>query len=933
LEKFTYINQSNVAYIEDQYQNFLKSPDSVDANWRMFFEGIEFAKKLPAEASASTSAAVGGAFSSAELSVYNLIRAYRDFGHFEANLNPLASGPKASPELSFHNFGLTEVDLEKTFQIGSLVGMPNAKLKDIIAQLRIYYCRTISVQVHDAMPSVRDWFFKEFERPEVNLQAKEKIEIHNQLVKTESFEKFIHTRYVGKKRFSIEGGDSLIPMLEKFVTSGAAIGVEELVLGMAHRGRVNVLVNFMGKALPAIFAEFEGIRDENNSFFDGDVKYHLGFSSDKNTPSGNCHISLAFNPSHLEAVNPVVLGMVRAKQRRRKDTEARKKVIPILIHGDGAMIGQGVVAETFTMSGLKGYTVGGTIHICIDNQVAFTASPESERSSPYSSDIAKIIQSPVIHVNGDDVEACVRAADIAIRFRQEFKRDVVVNVICYRRFGHNEGDEPMFTQPLMYEKIKKHPTALELYTRKLETEKFISHEESDQVFKARIDELQKILDQTRKQAPAMKPLAFDGLWKGFRRAEHSDFEKSVSTKTDLATIKKVTSLLTQTPAGFNLNAKVQKLLDSRAKMIEGEGAIDWGMGELLSYGCLLYDGTPVRLSGQDCIRGTFTHRHSAYYDQKTGEKFSPLSQIRPDDVEFCVYDSPLSEYAVMGFEYGNSSSDPTFLTIWEAQFGDFVNGAQIILDQFISSAEQKWQRMSGLVLLLPHGYEGQGPEHSSARLERFLQMCAQDNIQVCNMTTPAQLFHVLRRQMKRDFRKPLVIMSPKSLLRHPLVISKVKEFTEGEFQEVLGDMNVKAKDVESVIICSGKVYYDLLAAKEKTSGQEKVALIRAEQLYPFPAHKFAPIFKSYPNLKKVVWCQEEPKNMGAWFFMQPRLTELLEEVASEKVSVSYAGRTERASPATGSEKVHQYEQAELVQNAYDLALNSKAKTSQVRRAK
>ncbi len=930
MEKFSYINQSNVGYIEDQYQNFLKSPDSVDSNWRRFFEGIEFSKKLAPEQ--------GGALSTSELSVYNLIKAYRDYGHYEANLNPLASGPKAFPELSFHSFGLTDADQDKNFQIGSIVGMPNAKLKDIINQLREYYCKTISVQVHDAMPTVRDWFFKEFEQPRPTLAKTEKIEIHNQLVKTESFEKFIHTRYVGKKRFSIEGGDSLIPMLEKFVTSGTPLGCEELVLGMAHRGRVNVLVNFMGKAMPAVFAEFEGIRDENNSFFDGDVKYHLGFSADKKTANGNCHISLAFNPSHLEAVNPVVLGMVRAKQRRRKDTASRKKVIPILIHGDGAMIGQGVVAETFTMSGLKGYTVGGTIHICIDNQVAFTASPEEERSSPYSSDMAKIIQSPVIHVNGDDVEACVRAADIAIRFRQEFKRDVVINVICYRRFGHNEGDEPMFTQPLMYEKIKKHPTALEIYTRKLESESIITHDESDLVFKARIDELQKILDNTRKTPPEMRPLVFDGLWKGFRRAEHADFDKSVVTKTDLATLKKVTGILTHFPAGFNINPKVQKLLDSRAKMMDGDGAVDWGMGELLSYGCLLFDGTPVRLSGQDSIRGTFSHRHSAYYDQKTGEKFTPLSQIRPDDVEFCVYDSPLSEYAVMGFEYGNSSSDPTFLTIWEAQFGDFVNGAQIILDQFISSAEQKWQRMSGLVLLLPHGYEGQGPEHSSARLERFLQMCAQDNIQVCNMTTPAQLFHVLRRQMKRDFRKPLVIMSPKSLLRHPLVISKIKEFTEGQFNEVLPDTVAKVKEVESAIICSGKVYYDLLAAKEKIAGQEKVALIRAEQLYPFPESQFSAIFKSYTNMKKIIWCQEEPKNMGAWTFMQPRLTELAAALNLD-VSLSYAGRTERASPATGSEKVHQYEQAELVQSAYTTATTNvaatgaQAKTSQVRRAK
>lgn len=911
MEKFSYIQRANLEYIESQYQSYTKDPAAVDADWRMFFAGVDFAKNISSGDSD---------FSMSELSVYNLIKAYRDYGHFEANLNPLAQGTKSFPELSFHNFGLTDADLDKSFQIGSIIGMPGAKLKDIIAQLRQFYCKSLAVQVNDAMPSVRDWFIKEFEKTPDALSKEEKLAIHQSLLKTESFEKFIHTRYVGKKRFSIEGGDSMIPMLEKFVTSGTKLGVEEVVVGMAHRGRLNVLVNFMGKGMKNILAEFEGIRDENNSFFDGDVKYHLGYSSDKNTAHGNCHVSLAFNPSHLEAVNPVVLGMVRAKQRRRKDTAERKKVIPVLIHGDGAMIGQGVVAETFTMSGLKAYTVGGTIHLCIDNQVAFTTNPEANRSSPYSSDMAKIIQTPVIHVNGDDVEACVRAADIALRFRQEFKRDVVINVLCYRRFGHNEGDEPMFTQPLMYEKIKKHPTPLEIYSRKLESESVLTAGQNSKMFTDRIDELQKILDETRQSPPPMVPLAFEGLWKGLRRAETKDFAQSVDTKTDLNTLKKVTDLITHYPETFNINPKVKKLLETRAQMMSGEGAIDWGMGELLAYGSLLFEGTPIRLSGQDCIRGTFTHRHSAFYDQKTGEKFSPLTQIRPDDVEFCVYDSPLSEYAVMGFEYGNSSSDPSFLTIWEAQFGDFVNGAQIILDQFISSGEQKWQRMSGLVLLLPHGYEGQGPEHSSARLERFLQLCAQENMQVCNLTTPAQIFHALRRQVKRDFRKPLIVMSPKSLLRHPMAVSKIKDFTDAKFKEIILDESVKAKEVKSVILSTGKVYYDLLTARDAGSQKNQVALIRVEQMYPFPDKQILEALQSYPNLERIIWCQEEPKNMGAWFFMQPRLNEISVKLKL-KEPVSYAGRSERASPATGSEKVHAYEQAALVDMALKLTMN------------
>lgn len=924
----SFTGRPNLEFLETLYQTFQQDPSKVGDEWRLFFEGVEFgqglAPRVSGSATAGMSAQVG--LSSKDLEVFRFINAYRDYGHFEANLNPLSDNIKSFPELSPLNFGLQDSDFDTVFTVGEVVGLPGATLRQIVAHLRESYCGTIAVNVSDANPGVRNWFRREFEKGRATwtMTKEDKLRVFEQLAKTESFEKFIHTRFVGKKRFSIEGGDSMIPMLETMIDVGAEFGIEEVVLGMAHRGRLNVLANFMGKAAEMIFTEFEGYRDENNSFFDGDVKYHLGYSVDRKTSKGKTvHASMAFNPSHLEAVNPVVIGMTRAKQRRRRDTAERKKVVPLLVHGDAAFAGQGVVAETLQMSQLQAYTVGGTIHLVVDNQIGFTTSPEFSRSSPYASDISKMIQTPVILVNGDDVEACCRAMSIAVRFRQEFKRDIVVHVVCYRRFGHNEGDEPAFTQPLMYEKIKKHPTAYDIYAQKLLKDGIITDDEPEKLYKTRIEKLQATLETAQKNPPAMKPLAFDGLWKGLRRATHEDFSKETNTKASKASLMKVGEILTTVPKGFNVHPKVAKLLEGRSNMMKGEGAIDWGMGELLAYGTLLTEGTPVRLTGQDAIRGTFTHRHAAWYDVKTGEKYTPLRTIKPEEVEFCIYDSFLSEFAVMGFEYGNSSSDPTYLTIWEAQFGDFVNGAQIIIDQFISSAEQKWQRMSGLVLLLPHGYEGQGPEHSSARLERFLQLCAQDNMQVLNMTTPAQLFHALRRQMKRDFRKPLIVMSPKSLLRHPKVISKISDFTDGAFQEAIGDETVNGKSaagVERAILCSGKVYYDLLTAREALDPKEqaKFALIRVEQLYPFPDHRIAPILKPFKNLKDVVWCQEEPQNMGSWFFMKPRLDELLETIGLD-VPVRYAGRDERASPATGSEKVHAIEQKELLKVALTIA--------------
>ena len=905
------MGRPNLEYIESLYQNFRANPESVDPEWRLFFQGVDFSQNLSTQAG----------LSSKELDVFRLINAFRDYGHFEANLNPLASGTKSFPELSIHNFHLTDADLDTKFEIGSIIGKPNATLRDIVAHLRSCYCRTIGIQVAEAMPTVRNWFINEFERNVENfkLSDTEKKEVFFQLAKTESFEKFVHTRYVGKKRFSIEGLDAMIPMLERLATQAAKLAAEELVIAMAHRGRLNVLVNFMDKEMDSLFGEFDGVRDEFNSAFDGDVKYHLGYSSDKKTQNGPMHLSLAYNPSHLEAVDPVVLGMVRAKQRRRQDTTERKKVIPVMLHGDAAFAGQGVVAETLQLSQLKGYTCGGTVHIVTDNQIGFTTNPDNSRSSPYSSDMAKILQTPVIVVNADDVEACIRATDIAIRFRQEFKRDIVITMIGYRRFGHNEGDEPAFTQPLMYEKIKKHPTLYDIYAQKLVRDGVITDEEPERLYKERIEALQGVLDTVRKKPPQMKPHAFEGNWKGLRLAKPDDFKKDTNTKTELKTLEKVADLIVNVPAGFTPHPKLAKLLESRKEMMKG--SVDWGMGELLAYGSLMFEGTPIRLSGQDVERGTFTHRHAVYYDVKTGESYTPLAQIRPDVVEFCIYNSLLSEYAVLGFEYGNSSSDPTFLTIWEAQFGDFANGAQIIIDQFIASAEQKWMRLSGLTLLLPHGYEGQGPEHSSARLERFLQLCGQDNIQVCNMTTPAQIFHALRRQVKRDFRKPLIVMSPKSLLRHPKAVSPIKDLYDGGFQEVIPDAVADAKSVETLVLCSGKVYYDIMNEKEATDAKlsGKVAVVRLEQLYPYPEHKLIPILKSYPNLKKILWTQEEPKNMGAWSFMFPRLLDHVETLNLKGVQIAYNGRSERASPATGSEKVHIIEQKEITQRCFSAA--------------
>lgn len=905
MEDFNYANRSNLEYMEQMYLQYQKNPDSVEPSLRYFFQGMEFNRPLQGQ---------GETLSSAEIRVLQLIQTYRDYGHLKANLDPLGLTPRDNQLFDLKRFGLSEKDLDKTFQIGVSLGLPKAPLRQIIARLEHAYCGTLTAQVSECRPEVAAWFRKEMEESEFKLSQDQKVAVFHSLAKTESLEKFLQARFISSKRFSIEGGDALMPMLEYLVQSGTQKGVEEITIGMAHRGRVNVLANFMGKALNVILAEFDGI-SRGDSEYDGDVKYHLGYSCDKKTEHGDCHVSLAFNPSHLEIVGPVVVGVARAKQRRRLDTKERKKVLPLVIHGDAAFAGQGVVAETLQMSRLPAYTVGGTIHIIINNQVGFTTDPDDARSTRYSSDTAKAIRAPTLLVNGDDAEACLRALDLALRFRQQFGEDVVIDLICYRRFGHNEQDEPGFTQPVMYEHIKNHPTLMEIYSKKLMTDGVMGEEAIRDFYKEKIENLQKILDEVRKQVPEVKPNSYNGLWKGLRRAKPEDFDKIADTKVSPASLDKVAAVLTQEPSGIDLHPKIKKLIGARRDLIQS-GKVDWALGELLAYGTLCLEGTPVRLSGQDVKRGTFSHRQAVYFDVDNNKSVTPLSTLNPNEGEFVIYNSLLSEMAALAFEYGNAASDPTYLTVWEAQFGDFANGAQIVIDQFLSAGEEKWARGCGLTLLLPHGYEGQGPEHSSARLERFLQLCAQFNMQVCNLSTPAQIFHALRRQIRRDFRKPLVVMSPKSLLRHPKVISSVDELTRGHFQEVLDDAFVKdPKTVDTLILCSGKLYYDLDKYRgEHAADAQHTAIIRVEQLYPFPKAQLTPFLNGFPKLKRVIWAQEEPKNMGSYFYIRPRLTDLLVELGMKKIEVEYVGRTDRASPATGSPKVHAREQEEIVKN-------------------
>ncbi len=905
MNRSTVANRWNLELIEENYQRWSGNPGSVDATWQAFFEGYDLGRS----GGDSARQVQGAEAAAAQSSVTRLIDAYREIGHYLADLDPLklTSTTEPSTPLDPSAFGLTEADLDRTFHT-SLFDPPQATLRDLIAVLRETYCRTIAVEfMHIRNGEIRSWLIERMEscrnhpRPDI----RQKRRIIYKLNAAELFETFLHTHYVGAKRFSLEGGETLIPLLDAIIERSAKHGMKQIVLGMPHRGRLNVLANILDKPYGLIFSEFEDNLPETYAG-DGDVKYHLGFSADHVTADNHTvHLSLTPNPSHLEAVNPVVEGRVRAKQRRIGDRD-RKVGLPVLIHGDAAFAGQGLVAETLNLSQLRGYRTGGTVHIVVNNQIGFTTSPVDSRSTRYCTDVAKMIEVPIFHVNGDDPEAVVHVAEIALDFREKFGRDVVIDLICYRRHGHNEGDEPAFTQPLMYDAIRDRPTVRALYTDTLIGSGDLSAADAEIIAETFRDKLQAVYDEVHVQATKIPaPPGFNGLWKGFTPQFSFD---PIDTGVPAEALVRITRATTTLPESFHANPKIARQLETRLKAVQAGEGIDWGTGEMLAFGSLLAEGMPIRLSGQDSRRGTFSHRHAVLVDGTNGEPFVPLNAVSEGKAELCVYDSLLSEAAVLGFDYGYSLDEPNMLIIWEAQFGDFANGAQVIIDQFISSAESKWGRSSGLVMLLPHGYEGQGPEHSSARLERFLGLCAENNIQVVNPTTPAQYFHLLRRQVKRDFRKPLIVMTPKSLLRSKAAVSTVKELAVGHFQDVIDDP-VAADRVKRVVLCSGKVYYDLIARREKLGKGKEVAIVRLEQLYPWPAEELRLVLGRYRGAKEWVWCQEESQNMGGWSFVEPRLRDLTGH------EFLYVGRDASASPATGSHTIHDREQSELVEAA------------------
>jgi 2-oxoglutarate dehydrogenase E1 component len=896
MDKFSFVGTSDVNAIEQLFLQYSQDSNSVDESWRDFFKGFEFAR--------TSYENDGGAIPenvSKEFKVISLINGYRQRGHLFTKTNPVRQRRTYEPTLDLVNFGLSDKDLETVFQAGNEIGLGNAKLKDIISHLEITYCQSIGAEyLYMREPKVVKWLQERMEKnkntPAFN--TNEKKTILKKLTQAVVFESYLHTKFVGQKRFSLEGAEAVIPAMDTLMEHGANLGIEDYVIGMAHRGRLNVLTNIMNKTYKDVFTEFEG-RPSEDSLFDGDVKYHMGYSSDQTSDGGKkVHISLTPNPSHLETVAPVAQGIVRAKiDNRHKGDNA--KACAIAIHGDAAVAGQGVVYETLQMSQLDGYKTGGTIHFVINNQVGFTTNFLDARSSTYCTDIAKVVLSPVFHVNGDDVEALCFISKLAMEFRQEFHRDVFIDVLCYRKYGHNEGDEPRFTQPLLYKAIAAHANAKDIYVEKLKSENSELASEAKQIEVAFKTELDSNLDEAKK-AETVKITSFlEGNWKGLKMANDKDFDESPITAIDEKLFLELAKKTTELPKDKKFFNKIQKVFDDRKAMMTNNN-FDWAMGELLAYSSLMKEGFPVRFSGQDVERGTFSHRHAVVKIEDSEEEYTPLNNIDAD-VKLSIYNSLLSEYAVLGFDYGYAFASPNSLTIWEAQFGDFFNGAQIIIDQYLTSAEYKWRRMNGLVLLLPHGYEGQGPEHSSARMERFLQACAENNMQIVNATTPAQQFHVIRRQLKRDFRKPLVCFTPKKLLRYPSCVSKLTDFTKANFQEVLDD-TIEVKKVTRVAFCSGKVYYDLIERREK-EGCHDIAFIRLEQLYPFPQKQIDVILKKYAKATEFLFVQEEPENMGPWRFVDNNLRSL---------KLKYIGREAAASPATGFSKRHAMENEEIM---------------------
>jgi len=936
----------NAEYIANLYREFLKNPSVVDSSWRSFFDtlcddeksvlseltgaswsakefkkpnvpfGVTTADDVVKSAKPANKTELSPSAIKDSISAVMMVKAYRMYGHFAANLDPLGlKQPMGHPELDTSRYGLT--DDNKSVYLGGILGFENVEIGVLVQKLRSIYCSHVGVEVQQVIDTnERAWLENLIEtRLQTVFKTDEKKTFYKQLVAAQGLEDFIHTKYVGTKRFGLDGGESYIPCLEEIARRGVELGIREVNVGMAHRGRLNTLTNVMGKPYTKLFAEFNGVPSTpDGTPGSGDVKYHMGYSNDRQIAGATVHMSLTPNPSHLEVVNPIVTGKVRGKQDIYGDVK-RKEVLTMLVHGDAAFAGQGLVMETLMMSELAGYTVGGTAHIIINNQIGFTTTPDCSRSGPYSSDLAKMLGCPIFHVNGDDLEAVTSVSRMAIEYRQQFGRDVVIDLICYRRNGHNEGDEPMFTQPIMYKAIKDKESVRSIYGRQLVAEGILTEASA----KAEVDAFMKQMEEAFEASKTYKVNKADwleGKWMDMKPA-YGD-ERRGSTAITVDKLKSFGEKLSTVPTGFNLNSKIARQFEAKKEMITKGDGFDWAMGEALAFASLLDEGHPVRLSGQDCERGTFSHRHSVVNDQVSEAKYIPLNNLSPKQEKFEVINSPLSEAAVLGFEYGYSWADPNALVIWEAQFGDFVNGAQVIIDQFIASAETKWLRMSGLVMLLPHGAEGQGPEHSSARLERFLQLSAEDNWQVCNFTTPANYFHALRRQMKRDFRKPLIVMSPKSLLRHKLAVSKTEDFIgQTTFHRILWDGNrdalVKPKDMKRVILCSGKVYYDLFEEREKR-GIKNVMILRLEQLYPFPSQALMEELSYYPNAD-VVWCQEEPRNQGAWSFVRELIEDAMGKMKHKAGRLAYVGRDSAAAPATGYAKRHALEQARLVDEA------------------
>ncbi|ALW85112.1 2-oxoglutarate dehydrogenase subunit E1 [Hymenobacter sedentarius] len=957
MDAYSYIANADAAAIETLYQAYQQNPESVDFGWRKFFEGFDFSQQFPegaplvpgangstatvttgngAAGAAKASAAPGPqpqpddygvlntdastnnapAFANGEIAgdketaVRNLIHAYRSRGHLRAKTNPVRERKDRKARLDLTDFGLSEADMDTVFRNGEGLGLgARATLRDIVAALEKIYTGPIGFEyMYIRDPQVLDWFRAKVEHDSLafNPGVEYKKRILKKLNEAVVFENFLHTKFLGQKRFSLEGGETTIPALDAIIGKGAELGVKEVMIGMAHRGRLNVLANIMGKTYEQIFSEFEGTAVPDLTMGDGDVKYHMGYSSEVEASGGQkVNLKLAPNPSHLEAVNPVVEGFVRAKIEHQYEGDYHQ-ILPILIHGDAALAGQGIGYELTQMSLLEGYKTGGTIHFVINNQVGFTTDFEDARSSIYSTDLAKIIDAPVVHVNGDNPEAVVFAVQLATEYRQQFHADIFIDMVCYRRHGHNESDEPKFTQPTLYNLISKHQNPREVYNATLVQRGDVDAELANQMDKEFRDTLQARLDMVKQQPLPYKYQALENEWRSLRRSTPEDFDQSPETGISEDTVQRVAKALTTIPEGFKPIKQIDNLLKERRKMFYDTRVLNWAAGELLAYGSLLAEKHIVRVSGQDVQRGTFSHRHAVLHDAETSAPYNSLNFLDGEHEQLSIFNSLLSEYAVLGFEFGYAMANPTALVVWEAQFGDFANGAQTMIDQFVVSSESKWQRMNGVVMLLPHGYEGQGPEHSNARPERFLQLAAEYNIVVANMTTPANFFHALRRQLTWSFRKPLVVMSPKSMLRHPLCVSPVEEFTSGHFREVLGDTFAEAKKVKRVLLCSGKVYFDLLE-EQRTSNRTDVAIVRLEQLHPFPKKQLAEELAKYPKAK-LYWVQEEPENMGYWNYMLRYMRRELEDVVARKPS---------ASPATGYNKIHVKEQKELVARAFD----------------